>query len=273
MTDDAKQKVYEFWNAASCGEVYAKGDDPKSVYEQHSRTRYALEPYIHNFAKFNEAKNKKVLEIGVGMGADHLELAKANPSELYGIDLTERAIEHTNNRLNAYGLKSKLSTSDAEKLDFPSNFFDFVYSWGVLHHSPNTDKAFNEVHRVLKPGGVFRGMIYNKHSITGLMLWLRYGLMKGKPFTSLDTIYSRFLESPGTKAYTLKETKNLLCGQFDKINLSIQLSFGDLLEGEVGQRHKGVLLSTAKIIWPRFLIKRYLKNSGLYILCELQKKP
>ena len=94
----------------------------------------------------------KVLEIGVGLGADHHQFAAAG-AELFGIDLTERAIAHTQHRLTVFGLKSDLAVGDAENLNFPDESFDKVYSWGVLHHSPDTPKAIAEVWRVLKRGG------------------------------------------------------------------------------------------------------------------------
>ena len=89
--------------------------------------------------------------MGVGLGADHQRFAAAG-ARLTGVDLTERAIEHTRQRLAASGLSSQLQTADAENLPFANNSFDIVYSWGVLHHSPNTPKAVDEVWRVLRPG-------------------------------------------------------------------------------------------------------------------------
>ena len=66
------------------------------------------------------------------------------------MDLTERAVAHTRRRLELFGLSSQLSVGDAENLKFDNASFDHVYSWGVLHHSPNTPKAIDEVYRVLK---------------------------------------------------------------------------------------------------------------------------
>src|SRR5437016_2153494 len=96
-------------------------------------------------------RGRRVLEIGVGLGADHQRFAEAG-AELYGIDLTDRAVRHTQGRLALFGLTSKLEVGDAERLNFPDEYFDCVYSWGVLHHTPNTAAAIAEVRRVLKPG-------------------------------------------------------------------------------------------------------------------------
>lgn len=267
---DLEKAVADFWNEKSCGEVYGIGTSERDYYESNSKARYELEPYILDFARFPDGRERSVLEIGVGMGADCVEWAKSPPRLLVGVDLTPRAIDHTNRRLAVYGLKYDLRVADAERLPFEPDTFDIVYSWGVLHHSPNTAEAIKEVHRVLRPGGSARIMIYHKHSLTGYMLWARYGLMVGRPFRALNDIYAEHLESPGTKAYSIAEARAMFA-MFSSVNVRIQLSFGDLLQGAVGQRHRGLLLTAAKYVWPRWLIRRVCKNHGLGLLIEATK--
>ena len=268
--DELKASVQEFWDAASCGEVYASGSTDRDRYESHARTRYSLEPYIADFAKFASARGRDVLEIGVGMGADHVEWARSGPRTLTGIDLTPRAIDHTKMRLAILGRTSRLLVGDAENLPFPDDNFDLVYSWGVLHHSPDTVAAIREVHRVLRPGGEARIMIYHARSIVGVLLWMRYGLLAGHPGVGLEKIYAEHLESPGTKAYSVGDARKLVA-MFDTSRLTTQLSFGDLLMGEVGQRHRSALLDMARRLWPRWLIRRLFANYGLMLLIEAVK--
>ena len=110
---DLKASVHDFWNQASCGEVYAgESADPRAQYVAQARSRYALEPYIVEFADFPSVRGLDVLEIGVGMGADHQRFAEAGPRSLTGIDLTERAIEHTRSRFGTFGLTSDLQVAD-----------------------------------------------------------------------------------------------------------------------------------------------------------------
>jgi len=137
------------------------------------RARYTLEPYIPLFADFAAGAGRDVLEVGVGMGCDHLNWATVGPRRLVGVDLTERAIELTGKQLALSGASSELRRADAENLPFHDAAFDIVYAWGVLHHSPDTPKAVAEVHRVLRAGGVAKVMIYHTRSITGYMLWVR----------------------------------------------------------------------------------------------------
>lgn len=268
---DAKQAVHDFWERSSCGEeAYARGESERERLEQQARVRYQLEPYILGFARFAEGRDRDVLEVGVGMGSDHLEWARARPRRLCGIDLTERAVEHTRRRLEFHGLSSELRVADAEALPFDSESFDLVYSWGVLHHSPDTPKAIGEVHRVLRRGGTARIMIYHSPSLVGWMLWSRYALLAGRPFRSLSDIYSRHLESPGTKAFSVAEARKLFDG-FYSVSLATQLSVGDLLEGAAGQRHQGAALKLARAVYPRALIRRTLRRFGLFLMIEAVK--
>ena len=269
MTDQEKRHVHDFWDKASCGEdLYLNGLD-ELAYRIQASKRYELEPYIRKFAGFSDTRGLRVLEIGVGLGADHQQFAEAG-AILNGIDLTSRAINHTKHRFEVMGLHSKLEVGDAEKLRFDDECFDIVYSWGVLHHSPNTHQAVSEVLRVLKPGGIAKIMIYNKYSIVGLMLWIRYALFKLQPWLSLSEVYSQYLESPGTKAYTPSEASLLFSG-FREVSINTVLTHGDLLESDAGQRHRGLYLRIAKAFWPRDAIRKYFSNSGLFMLIEAKK--
>jgi ubiquinone/menaquinone biosynthesis C-methylase UbiE len=267
--DANKRAVQEFWEKASCGEDLYLENRERDGYLLHSQKRYELEPFILDFARFADSSGKKTLEIGVGLGADHQKFAEAG-AQLFGIDLTERAVQHTRRRLALFGLDSEISTGDAERLTFDSNTFDVVYSWGVLHHSPNTPTAIAEVHRVLRPGGVARIMIYHKWSLVGYMLWLRYGLLRLRPWISLTDVYSRYLESPGTKAYSVSEAKQMFAS-FKMIDIQTLLTHGDLLESAAGQRHGGLLLSIARTLWPRWLFRAIAKRQGLCMLITAVK--
>ena len=268
-SDARKAEVRRFWEAASCGEVYAESGTAEEKLRQNGEARYSLEPYISEFARFCEGAGQDVLEIGVGMGADHLEWARSGPHHLAGIDLTPRAVSWTAQRLDAFGLKSDLREGDAENLPFADNSFDMVYSWGVLHHSPDTPRAFLEAHRVLRPSGTLRVMIYHRPSIVGVMLWARYGLATGHPARSMQEIYANHLESPGTKGYTVSEARRLMA-PFSACDIRCAISFADLLLGEVGQQHAGPGLALARRAWPRPLIRR-MPMLGLLLLIEARK--
>jgi len=138
--------------------LYLKGFS-KIDYENHSNTRYSLKPEIIYFGNFTDFKGLKTLEIGVGLGSNHQKLAELG-AILSDVDLTSRAINHTRRRFELMGLNSELQIADSENLPFAYNSSDAVYSWGVLHHSPETQKAVDEVFRVLHPSGFAIIMIY-----------------------------------------------------------------------------------------------------------------
>lgn len=265
----SKDAVREFWDEAACGEkLYLEATDGEGFRRQ-AETRYSLEPYIVPFADFTSTAGTRVLEIGVGLGADHQRFAEAG-AHLSGVDLTPRAIELTTRRFAALGLASDLRVGDAEHLDFPDDTFDLVYSWGVIHHSPDTPKAVDEIFRVLKPGGAAKVMIYHAHSLIGVMLWLRYGLLAGRPLTPLRDIYASHLESPGTKAYTVAEARTLF-GRFRDVRIVTRLTHGDLLSSQAGQRHGGALLSVARALWPRWIFQTFFPRNGLFMMIHATK--
>lgn len=264
-----KKAVQDFWERASCGEELYLSDVGRQGYIDQARRRYELEPCIEPFAAFSSAKGKSVLEIGVGLGADHQRFAAAG-AILCGIDLTERAVAHARRRIELFGLASVLSGGDAENLSFEDASFDVVYSWGVIHHSPDTPKAVAEIYRVLKPGGTAKIMIYHKWSLVGYMLWLRYALLRLRPWMTLTDIYARHLESPGTKAYSVRAATRMFA-RFSAVQICTVLTHGDLLESVAGQRHRGAFLSIARSIWPRALLRRFAAAHGLFMLITAVK--
>lgn len=268
LTTDTRS-VRDFWNKAGCGERLLLPSLDRAGFDDQASARYRLEPYIEPFADFKGWQGRKVLEIGVGLGADHQRFVAAG-ADTCGIDLSPRAVAICGLRLKSFGLQSDLRIGNAEQLSFRHEMFDLVWSWGVIHHSPNPAAAIREIHRVLKPGGTAKIMIYHTWSMVGLMLWTRYGLLRGRPWTSMRDIYAHHLESPGTKAYTVAQARKLF-DEFTDVRIDTVLTHGDLLTSSAGQRHRGALLTIAKRVWPRRLISRLLPNSGLFMLIEAKK--
>ncbi|MBN9013330.1 MAG: class I SAM-dependent methyltransferase, partial [Rhizobiales bacterium] len=186
-----KSEIREHWEAETCGTRDGQLSEIREA-------RYRYIPEIPAFADFKRAKGKRVLEIGVGAGTDFSHWVAAE-ADAYGIDLTDAAIRTTREHLRAIGLSvpgDHLRRGDAESLDFADETFDLVWSWGVLHHSPDTAAAFGQVYRVLKPGGVVKAMVYHSRSWTTLFYWTRFALMRGKPMQSPRGIIATHMESP-----------------------------------------------------------------------------
>jgi ubiquinone/menaquinone biosynthesis C-methylase UbiE len=212
---ETKERVRRFWESESCGERY--GDDQ-------DRVRYALEPEILPFADFPSARGKCVLEIGVGMGSDFVRWLRAGAIAT-GIDLTERAVAITRERVAVEGFQADVNVADAEALPFDDEQFDLVYSWGVLHHTPDTAKAIDEAYRVLVPGGRLKVMVYHRRSWVALAAWARFALLRGRPFQSLRAAVNQ-VESPGTQAFTRGEARDLV-SRFADVVIRAKLTHWD----------------------------------------------
>ena len=118
---------------------------------------------------FDDFADRPVLEIGCGMGTMSSLWAKAG-ARVSAVDLNSTAIEQTTKRFQAYGLDGEILQADARELPFEDASFDYVYSWGVLHHSPDLADSLAEMFRVLRPGGGFGLMLYNRRSLLHLYL-------------------------------------------------------------------------------------------------------
>jgi SAM-dependent methyltransferase len=260
---ELKKKVAEFWNAEPCGTRYLDGE---LDFEKQARTRYELEPHIPGFANFAASADLRVLEIGVGLGADYEQWLKSGASAT-GIDVSTASLDQTRRRCEMQGLKPDLRVADAENLPFEDQMFDVVYSYGVMHHSPDTQKCVSEAWRVLKPEGEARIMLYQHPSITGFMLWLRYGWWRGQSIRRC--VYER-LESPGTKTFTIAEVRAMFAA-FEVISVDRVFSPGDLLKHKPSPRFRGGIYRWIWKLFPRKLAGKFGQRWGLFLLITARK--
>lgn len=175
-----KGRIKDYWETRAPQTWYSKKKaGTKKWFDEIEAKRYGLYyEYIPRVAEFDQHRGKRVLEIGVGVGTDCMQYAK-NGAEVYGIDLTKNAVEVTRRNLRLHGLTGNFSTCDAENLKFKDNFFDLVFSFGVLHHTPNPEKVVKEIFRVLKPGGRAIVMFYSKGWKHYLKRVFWHGMVKG----------------------------------------------------------------------------------------------
>jgi SAM-dependent methyltransferase len=203
------EEVRSFWQRRPCGAEHAHAPEGSpEFFRQIERSRDELEPFIARYARFEETVNQRVLEIGTGLGTDLAKFARAG-ARVTGVDLTEKAISLTRARLDLEGLEGDLYVADAERLPFGEGTFDVVYSWGVLHHTPDTDRAVNEAIRVLRPGGRICVMLYSRRSWVALGLWTRHALLAVRPHRRMHEVIANHMESAGTRAYTVAELRSL----------------------------------------------------------------
>ncbi|HZW61620.1 MAG TPA: class I SAM-dependent methyltransferase [Candidatus Babeliales bacterium] len=226
-----KRAVHTYWNNVSCGTECTKQPKYSSAYfEEIEQFRYTIEPHVFSFAQFTRFHGKKVLEVGIGSGTDFIQWVRAG-AHAYGIDLTKEAVDHVFHRLLLYNLRAyDLQVADAEQLPYEDNFFDLVYSWGVMHHCPDPVKSLQEMIRVTRPGGTIKLMIYNRRSLYAWYKYLQCGLFQGRPLRSIKNILYYNQESLGTTAYTFAEIKHLIADYPVTItNMNAAITNHDLL--------------------------------------------
>lgn len=164
MANQELKKVETFWNNNLCGHHFIKAPFPsREFFEQYRRFRYSKEHHLDYIIDWEFSREKQLLEIGLGVGADSTRWASVACSYT-GLDLTTEAVEATRIHLNILELPGKVVKGNAEELPFVGNYFDVVYSHGVLHHTPSIEAALREVYRVMKTRGKLIIMLYTKNS-------------------------------------------------------------------------------------------------------------
>lgn len=168
METKSIEQVKDFWenNPLFSGESkFSPGT--KEFFEDHKQVYYD-DVFAGNFPEElvipNLKEGDKALDLGCGVGFWVIEIKSRNvESEMYGADLTQNALDITKKRLDIYNLTADLSLQNAENLNFDNDFFNHVNCQGVIHHTPNTQKAMDEIARVLKSGGSAYMSVYYKN--------------------------------------------------------------------------------------------------------------
>ncbi len=265
-----KARVRAHWDREPCGTRGLEIPDPRARLAQAEAERYAIDTHIPSFARFADARGRDVLEVGVGAGTDFVQWLR-HGARATGVDLSPASLDEAKARATAVGHpEAPLTIADAEHLPFAADSFDIVYSYGVLHHSPDTPAAIAEVLRVLRPGGEARIMIYHVPSWTGLLLWAVHAAARLRPWQSPRQVIYDHLESPGTKAYTVTEARTLMRGFID-VHVDTALLAGDLLAMPPSSRYQSPVHRLLWAIYPRTLVRKFGKKLGLGLLITATK--
>jgi len=220
-----KKKIKKFWNSNPCGQAFtAKEVWSKDFFEDLRKHRYLDADYLLNLLRSVDFKGKSVLENGCGLGTD-LRQIKNMGGNVTGLDLSIESLKLAKRGFEICGLDGNFINADVENLPFQDRIFDITYSFGSLHHTPNTKNAIRENHRVLKPKGTAIVMLYNRNSFYYYIDY-RFGIarmkrayskthvllaeiIKGIVLRSDDVKFADGKDNPLGKCYSKKECKEL----------------------------------------------------------------
>ncbi len=275
MTD--KRDIQSWWaeNPMTYGDEHGKTRYGESEYKLGSKTFFErVDQEFYNWTRplhdrrpfdrlfpYDRYKGRAVLEIGCGIGTMSMNWA-SNGALVTAVDLNPVAVEQTAKRFETFGLEGTIALSDAHALPFGDATFDYAYSWGMLHHSPNLEKSLAEIMRVVKPSGGFGFMLYNRRSI---LHWYMTEYVEGflhyeNRFLGQLALASRYGDgarqegNPHTWPMTRKEMREIVRAYSD--DLEIKVLGADL---DFAFRH---LLPGLGLVLPRWLKKPWARRFG-----------
>ena len=164
MASSVLEDVRAFWDANPCAAELSADPDRVRYFTEIAERRYASKPYIWQTARFDRFAGRRVLEIGCGIGVDGATFARSG-ARYVGVDLSSASLALAREQFELFGLGGALVLANAERLPVADESVDHVYSHGALQHTPATGAVVAEMHRVLRPGGTFHVMVYNRSSI------------------------------------------------------------------------------------------------------------
>jgi 2-polyprenyl-3-methyl-5-hydroxy-6-metoxy-1,4-benzoquinol methylase len=208
------ENVRQYWDNRPCNIRHSTLPvGTREYFDQVEARKYFVEPHIPAFAQFDRWKDKRVLEIGCGIGTDTINFARAG-AQVVACDLSAESIKVASQRAEVFGLTERISfvNTNAELMEgVPDGPFDLVYSFGVIHHTPNPQMVLQSARKRMSSGSVLKLMVYNRHSwkVAGIVL----GHGKGR-FWRADELIAEQSEAqtgcPVTFSYTRHSVQNLV---------------------------------------------------------------
>ena len=236
------EEVGAYWDARPCNLHHSPLPvGSKEYFDEVEARKYRVEPHIPAFADFSQWQGKKVLEIGCGLGTDTINFARAG-ARVTAVDLSEASLSLARRRAEIFDLDITCYQGNAEELTsfVPIEPYDLIYSFGVIHHTPQPRRVIEEIRRYMHPDSLLKLMVYHRHSWKVFWILLKYG--KGA-FWKLEELVARYSEAqtgcPITYTYTRASLQEMLSG-FDIVSLQIDHIFPFKIEDYVRHRYTKV---------------------------------
>lgn len=174
--------------------------------------------YLQLFGLYDEHLNETILDYGCGPGNDLVGYSLySRCKKIVGADISSKAIAQAIDRLSLHNIQVSKDISgslpapphhqsvsilkiDEEKseIDCEDDYFDFIQSTGVIHHTSDPEKVLGELYRVLKPGGRLNVMMYHRNS-----LWVKL-VIPNDMYNLQSNISSPVVAVPGSRFNELK---------------------------------------------------------------------
>jgi 2-polyprenyl-3-methyl-5-hydroxy-6-metoxy-1,4-benzoquinol methylase len=208
--------VREYWNRRPCNLRHSRAQvGTRQYFDEVEQRKYFVEPHIPAFAEFARWKDRRVLEVGCGLGTDTINFARAG-ALVTAVDLSEESLGLARQRARVYGLDDRVRfvAADAERL---SEFvepqpYDLVYSFGVIHHSPHPEQILRQLRsHFAAAGSTLKVMVYHRWSwkVLGIVLTEAHGA-----WWQMDSVVARHSEAqtgcPVTYTYSRRSGSRLL---------------------------------------------------------------
>ena len=209
------EQVEEYWDQRPCNIRHSPSEvGTRQYFDEVEARKYFVEPHIPRFADFKRWRGKRVLEIGCGIGTDTINFAR-HGAMVTAVELSQRSLEIARQRAEVYGLENRIRfyQANGEKMTqvVPVEPYDLIYSFGVIHHTPDPEQVVDQIRHYVRPGGTIKLMVYNRYSWKVLWIVLKFG--KGQ-FWRLPEVVARYSEAqegcPVTFTYTKREMPRLL---------------------------------------------------------------
>ena len=196
------EEVKKFWNDRPCNIKHSSKElGTIEYFNEVEIKKFRAEPHILKFTEFPQWKNKKVLEVGCGIGTVGINFT-LNGADYTGVELSKESLEIAKKRFEVYNQSGKFYLGNAEELSsfVPIETYDLIYSFGVIHHSPHPEKIVSEIKKYMNENSVLKIMLYAKDS------WKNYMIDAG-----LDQPEAQY-GCPIANTYTKQDVVELLNG-------------------------------------------------------------
>ena len=214
-TDKSIADVQRYWDARPCNIRHStKPVGSKEYFDEVEARKYLVEPHIPAFAEFARWKDKRVLEVGCGIGTDSINFARAG-AQLTAVELSSESLSIAARRADVMGFADRIEFVQANAEELTATLtdepYDLVYSFGVVHHTPRPERALAEMRALVAPGGTLKLMVYHRRSWK--VFWIVAAEGQGR-FWKTDDLVAEHSEAqtgcPVTFSYTRREARELV---------------------------------------------------------------